>query len=165
MKTAARRIGLLMGAVTLLAGLSHCSDTPPTTANTVISIELAQLHQKLSKGSFNGLVAVVASWCPPCRQELPDLSKLYRKYRDEGFQIVAVSIDVDGPKAIQPLIDELGIGFPVYWVGPAAVEHYRLVGIPALLVYAKGKLIETLPGKRSSREIESRIRAVMAERN
>jgi peroxiredoxin len=53
-----------------------------------------------------------ATWCGPCRVEMPHLSKLYEKYRSSGFTILAVNIDEDPHKAAQ-LARQLGMRFPV----------------------------------------------------
>ena len=53
-----------------------------------------------------------ATWCGPCRVEMPHLAKLYEKYRSSGFTILAVNIDEDPHKAAQ-LARQLGMRFPV----------------------------------------------------
>jgi thiol-disulfide isomerase/thioredoxin len=146
-------------AVLLTAGLAHCSETGPTT-NAVASIELAALDEITSDGDFQGLVIVMASWCPPCRHELPILAKLYDKYKGTGPQIIALSIDADGPKAVQPLINKIGVSFPVYWAGSPAVQHYKISGIPLVMVYEKGKLIQKLIGGQSEKTLERTLKAL-----
>lgn len=53
-----------------------------------------------------------ATWCGPCRVEMPHLSKLYEKYRSSGFTLLAINIDEDPNKAAQ-LARQLGMRFPV----------------------------------------------------
>jgi thiol-disulfide isomerase/thioredoxin len=146
-------------AVLWTAGLAHCSDTRPTT-NAVASIELAALDEITSDGDFHGIVIVMASWCPPCRHELPILAKLYEKYKGTGPQIIALSIDAGGPKAVQPLINKIGATFPVYWAGTPAVQHYKISGIPLVMVYKKGKLIQKLLGGQSENTFERILKAL-----
>jgi thiol-disulfide isomerase/thioredoxin len=146
----------LCGAV-----LVQCSDALPTT-NVVQSIELAAMDEMLGAENFYGLVVVMASWCPPCREELPQLANLYRKYHRQGISIIAVSIDAEGPSTVQPLINKLQIPFPVYWVGTKATQHYKIVGIPTILVIQKGVILEKLPGLQPSRIIESKIRKLIS---
>lgn len=148
------------GAFLLLAALVHCGGPSPTT-NPVQTIELGQLNNKISHKNFSGLVVAMASWCPPCREELPILAKLYQKYNGKGVQIMAISVDAEGPKAVQPLIDELKIPFPVYWVGTQAIRHYQLVGVPTLMVYDNGRPIEKLPGRQSKQTLERKIQALL----
>ena len=66
----------------------------------------------------------MAAWCHPCIQELPHLNALDRKYRPQGLKTVGISLDYAGPEAMQPIIDDLKVGFPIYWTGEAAIEKY-----------------------------------------
>ncbi len=143
-----------------MTGLTHCSENLPTT-NKVQAIELNALDGMISGSEFRGLVVAMASWCPPCREELPILSKLYDKYHEKGIQIIAISLDSEGPEEVQPLINKLKVQFPVYWVGTRAAQHYRISGVPTTLVYNKGKLIERLPGSHPKRIIENKIKALV----
>ena len=122
---------------------------------------MKELESIVTDESFSGILVAMASWCPPCREELPVLAELYRQYREAGINIAAVSVDMDGPSAVQPLINELKIPFPVYWVGKSAVQHYKLVGIPTLMVYRHGRLMEKIPGSQSRKIIEKKIKALL----
>jgi peroxiredoxin len=53
-----------------------------------------------------------ATWCPPCLEEMPALERLYRRHRDAGFSLLAVSLDTDGAK-IAPFVARRGLSFPV----------------------------------------------------
>jgi peroxiredoxin len=69
--------------------------TQPDTSNTLVSLN-----------SFRGkhvLVDFWASWCGPCREEHPELVKLYEKYRADGFEIVSVSLDEEKEKWLQAI--------------------------------------------------------------
>jgi thiol-disulfide isomerase/thioredoxin len=141
-----------------------CSDNLPTT-NEVQPIECAALDKMISDTAYRGLVVAMASWCPPCREELPILAKLYIKHKEKGIRIMAISLDAEGPKAVQTLIDKLKIPFPVYWIGTNAVQHYKIAGVPTLMVYNQGGLIEKLPGSHSQKIIEKKLQALVAEPN
>ncbi len=133
----------------------------PSTNNGVRTIEINAFDQMISNPEFSGLVVVMAAWCPPCREELPVIADLYRKYRQQGIGVVAVGIDAGGPKEIQPLVDKLKIPFPVYWTGPAATQHYRIPGIPFLMVVDKGRILEKIPGLHSRKSIEAKLRNLL----
>ncbi len=157
-----RNTRYLIAVLLLWAGLAHCSAPPPTT-NPVRKIELAAFDSITSDSGFKGLVVIMAAWCPPCREELPVMAKLYEKYKSDGIQIVALSIDAEGPKALQPLINKVGVTFPVYWAGTPALQHYRISGIPLLMVYENGKLVQRLPGSHPRKTIEKIINTLQAE--
>ncbi|HAX68990.1 MAG TPA: TlpA disulfide reductase family protein [Anaerolineales bacterium] len=60
------------------------------------------------------LVNLWATWCPPCRAEMPAMQKLYEEYKDQGFVVLAVNSTVqDNPLEIPPFLEEFGITFPV----------------------------------------------------
>lgn len=144
--------------------LAACTDPPPTL-NPVQTIDPVMLNRVVAADSFNGFLVAFASWCPPCKEELPDLAKLYLKYKDQGIQIVAMSLDSDGPKAVQPLVNQLNIPFPVYWVGGSAMAAYGLIGVPTLIVIKEGMVVEKRPGRQSRQELERRIKTLIEEAN
>lgn len=87
------------------------------------------------------LVNFWATWCPPCRKEMPDLQALYEKYKDQGFVVLAIS-DEDEAK-VAPFIAEQKIGYPVV-LDPEGRVHrlYQIEGIPKSFVYDReGKLV------------------------
>ena len=147
-----------------MTSLTHCSESTPTT-NQVQPIEPAAFDKMISDSAYRGLVVAMASWCPPCREELPILAKLYLKYKEKGVQIMAVSLDADGPKAVQPLINELKVPFPVYWIGTKAIKHYKIVGVPTLMIYNDGGLIEKLPGSYPKKIIEQKLQSLVVGSN
>jgi thiol-disulfide isomerase/thioredoxin len=154
-------LGIILG---LLAAVTAAGCRPQTpTHNPVRSVELSEFDTIIGHETFNGLVAVIASWCPPCRKELPELARLERHYRDQGIQIIALSIDVDGTKAVQSLIDASTVDFPVYWVGSKGVAHYKIIGVPTLMVVRNGRLIEKRPGGQSRNSLEQHIKSLIRE--
>jgi peroxiredoxin len=53
-----------------------------------------------------------ATWCPPCREEMPAMERLWQHHKDQGFVIVAVSLDAD-PAVVKPFLDQYKLTFPV----------------------------------------------------
>lgn len=150
----------LLGSLLLAIGTTGCSEQG-SGPHTVRPIELKAMLRIVAKEDFSGLVVAMASWCPSCRKELPLLAELYRRHQEEGVEIVAVSVEADGPKAVQSLVNTLEIPFPVYWVGPAAAEHYRLIGIPTLIIYDHGRLREKIPGSQPLEALEAKIKTLL----
>jgi len=87
------------------------------------------------------LVNFWATWCPPCRKEMPDLETLYDRFKDQGFVILAIS-DEEAAK-VQPFIAERKITYPVMLdPGRKVNELFRVEGIPKSFVYdQEGKLV------------------------
>ena len=82
-----------------------------------------------------------ATWCPPCRKEMPDLQALYDKYKESGLVVLAIS-DEEAAK-VQPFIAERKISYPVMLdPGRKVNDLYRVEGIPKTFVYDRdGKMV------------------------
>ena len=87
------------------------------------------------------LVNFWATWCPPCRKEMPDLQALYDKYKDQGFIVLAIS-DEEAAK-VTPFLAERKISYPVLLdPGRKVNESFVVEGIPKSFVYNReGKLV------------------------
>jgi peroxiredoxin len=87
------------------------------------------------------LVNFWATWCPPCRKELPDLQTLYQRFGSRGFVILAIS-DEDAAK-VKPFVAEQGLSYPVLLdPGRKVNELFQVEGIPKSFVYGRdGKLV------------------------
>jgi thiol-disulfide isomerase/thioredoxin len=81
-----------------------------------------------------------ATWCGPCREEMPHLAKLYEKYRDQGLEILAITTDEKSDRAkVAPFVAKYGMTFPVlYDVGVA--DAYGVNGMPTTVyIDAQGR--------------------------
>jgi len=87
------------------------------------------------------LVNFWATWCPPCRKEMPDLESLYEKFKDQGLVILAIS-DEEMSK-VRPFIQERKISYPVLLdPGRKVNDQFKIEGIPKSFVYDRdGKLV------------------------
>jgi peroxiredoxin len=99
------------------------------------SWKLKELHGKVV------LVNFWATWCPPCRKEMPDLQSLYLKFKDQDFGVLAIS-DEDAAK-INPFLAERSITYPVLLdPGRKVNDLFQIQGIPKSFVYDRdGKLV------------------------
>ena len=82
-----------------------------------------------------------ATWCSPCVQEIPLLNERYAKYRDRGFEIVAIFVDdEDARYKVAPFVKEHGIAFPVVY-DQGAKDLYQVSSYPtSLLIDRDGML-------------------------
>jgi peroxiredoxin len=91
-----------------------------------------------------------ATWCPPCRAELPSLEALYQAYQDQGLTILAVASDRQGAQAVSPFIQQYRLTFPVL-LDPSG-EVTRLYGVASLptmyFLDREGRLVMVAVGGR-----------------
>jgi peroxiredoxin len=80
------------------------------------------------------LINTWATWCPPCRQEMPDLEAYYEAHQAQGFRLVAVNIG-EGRSAVQEFARQSGLSFDV-WLDPEhrALEAFHTLALPSSFV-------------------------------
>jgi peroxiredoxin len=107
---------------------------------TLSDLQGKSWHLRELKGKVV-LVNFWATWCPPCRKEMPDLQALYDKYKDQGFVVLSIS-DEEAAK-VSPFITERNISYPVLLdPGRKVNEAFVVEGIPKSFVYDReGKLV------------------------
>jgi len=93
--------------------------------------------ENLRLSEYRGDVVMInfwATWCGPCRQEMPLLDELYARYQRVGFNLLGVNIDDDSRRAMQ-MIDELGVNFPVLFDARKEVsELYQVEAMPVTIL-------------------------------
>ena len=149
-------------AILLLISLLFVQNNA-SAAVTVQKISEAALDELIHSGKEKIVVTFMAAWCGPCIEELPALNKLHHKYRARGLKLIGISIDLEGPQAMQPIIDKLKVGFPVYWYGESAIQKYSIFAIPMIFWVEDGQIVEKLGGRRSEKELDKRIRKFLAQ--
>lgn len=86
------------------------------------------------------IVSFFATWCPPCRKELPHMNEVYNTYKDDDeVQILVVSTDKD-KFLVPPFVEENGFDFPVYYAD-GLNKDFGVKGIPTLFVIDKNGMI------------------------
>jgi peroxiredoxin len=107
---------------------------------------------ELTLASLRGRVVFVnfwATWCAPCRQEAPSLERLYRSLRDEGFEVLAISIDAPADDAaVEAFTREFELTFPIPRdTAKRVYDAYRASGVPeTFLVDRQGRVLERFVG-------------------
>lgn len=104
-------------------------------------IDLSKLRGKVV------LIDFWATWCPPCRGEVPNVVAAYKKYHDQGFEIVGVSLDQD-KDALLAFTKEHGMVWPQYFDGQGwdntVSQRFGINSIPAMWLLDKnGKVVTT----------------------
>ncbi len=88
------------------------------------------------------LVNIWATWCVPCKVEMPSMQKLYDSLGPRGFRIAAVSIDQDDPKAVKEFTDQLGITFDILQDRKGEIQQaYQTTGVPESFILDQDGII------------------------
>ena len=100
--------------------------------------------QKELKSKKAVLINFWATWCPPCREEIPDLIKLQKERGGADFTILGVDVG-EAAKQVSSFVESNGINYPVLLDADQSVaEKYNIVGIPtSILVNSEGKVLGT----------------------
>jgi len=110
--------------------------------------------------SFKGKVVLLnfwATWCPPCRDEMPALSKLYHVLKNRGLEVVAVSTD-RSINDIKDFLEKNKVNFPVLFdADRSAARLYRVFSMPTtFLIDRSGKIVEKFYGEYDWTEPETK---------
>ena len=114
------------------------------------------------------LVNLWATWCGPCREEMPALAELQRQLGSEDFEVVAISLDRQGAEVARPFLEEVGAEALELYLDPSTkvLAEFRAVGLPAsILVDRSGREVGRMfgPADWASPEAFRLIRAALAE--
>ncbi len=116
--------------------LSICSTayaSSPAPDFTLKSKDSGNIRLSEQRGNMV-LINFWASWCGPCRQELPEMEALYQEYQDMGFEILAVNVDDDSSKA-NILLDDVEVSFPVLYDPEGQVSQlYDVNAMPTTVI-------------------------------
>jgi len=116
----------------------------------------------INSSDYEGKVLLVnfwATWCPPCRQEIPALMRIQEKYRAKGFSVIGVSMDEGGRRLVSKFIKKIEVNYPVI-IGDAKIGRGfgGVMGIPvSFLVDREGNLVKRLDGYVSEKVLESQL--------
>ncbi len=131
--------------------------------------ELKDLEGKPVKLSdYKGKVVILnfwATWCPPCREETPDLVALQNEYKDQGLVVIGVSLDEGGVAKVKSFASKMKINYPVVMGDGKTVEAYgNFQAIPSTFYIDRaGNLAGTHTGGADKAMFESAIKPLLAK--
>lgn len=113
---------------------------------------------------FRGKVVIVdfwATWCQPCRMEIPDFIAMYDEYKDKGLVIVGVALDV--PDRVRAFAQSNGMNYPVVFGNQEVANQWGgIQGIPTtFIVDQEGNIVDRAVGYRSRAYFESKIKPLL----
>lgn len=162
----------------LLAGVwfvSSCKPSPSTSGATPIANEeaprigyyapnfrLPTLNGgEMSMAGLGGKVVFLnfwATWCGPCRAEMPSMEALYRDFKKDGLEILAISSDLEGAPAVKPFVGEMNLSYPILLDPDFRVDDkYLIQSVPTtVIVDRNGVITHRIVGARNWNSPESR---------
>ena len=119
-----------------------------------------------SLSDFKGKMVILnfwATWCPPCKREIPDFIELYEKYEEQGLVILGVSVDQGGWMVTKEFVDKAGINYPIVMANRDVIYQYGgIKSIPTTYVInQKGHIAGQFTGYRSKNVWEEQIKSVL----
>lgn len=123
--------------------------------------------RSLQLTAFRGKVVLLdywATWCAPCKIEVPHLVSLQKKYGAQGLQIIGISMD-DDSATVQTFARELAVNYPIAIGTAQLAEAYGgVLGLPvAFLIDRNGRIVKRMDGDAKLQGLESEIGQLLAE--
>ncbi len=152
----------MVAVVAFLTGFTPQSETKkaPNFAlktSTGKTIELSKLKGKTVVVNF------WATWCGPCRAEIPGFIDVYKKYKSKGLEIVGISLDQDGWNAIDPFVKKMSINYPVVLGNDQIAQEYgNIDAIPTTFIINKdGHIVSRHIGYMDKDSFEKTIKSYL----
>jgi peroxiredoxin len=130
--------------------------------------ELKSLDGRTAKLSdYRGKTVLLnfwATWCAPCRVEMPTLVALYEKYHTQGLEIIGVSMDDGSQERVAKFASEMKINYPILLGNSSVADNYGGLRLLPQTVFISrdGKIVQTVIGMQSRKDFETIIEQLLA---
>jgi cytochrome c biogenesis protein CcmG, thiol:disulfide interchange protein DsbE len=146
-------------------------DAAPRSGQPVPNFKVVSTSgQTISQENYRGHILILdffATWCQPCRRSIPHLVEMSRKYGKQGLQILGLSVDEGGDRAVKTFTDEFRVNYPLALAGDSTTIDFGIRSVPIMyLVDKKGKIVEVYRGysDEMARSLEQSIKRLLAEK-
>jgi cytochrome c biogenesis protein CcmG/thiol:disulfide interchange protein DsbE len=168
---------MAIAGVAAILGLIACSPSRPVRQGSLVKEDSQRKHapdfalkdangKLVHLADYKGKVVVLdfwATWCGPCVVEIPWFTEFQRKYKDRGFEVVGVSMDDEGWKAITPFVERRKINYRVLLGDDKTGDQYG--GLEALpttfLIDRSGRIASVHVGLSGKKEFEDAIEELL----
>lgn len=109
--------------------------------------------ESVSLSQYRGKVVILnfwATWCPPCREEMPSMERLYQKYQEQGLVMLAVNVEENGKKAVSQFLQKTPYSFPILLDSEGVVQNgYGVFRFPeSFIIDRNGVVVKKIVGGR-----------------
>ncbi len=172
MKRVTSRFAAIMAALMVFAASFTFSGQasaapPPAPAFSGVTVD----GKPFSSSSLKGKAYIVnffATWCPPCRAEIPDMVQVQRTWQSKGFTFVGIAVNEKVPN-VKNFMRQNGMTWPVMMATPELIRAFNgyidggITGIPTTFVVdASGKVTGVIVGPRSKAEFDQIVRTALS---
>ena len=143
----------------LLLFCANLSFAQTDQVNIINQNELTKLVKE-NRGKII-LLNFFATWCPPCKVEIPELARIREKYSNSELLVIGLSVDEDTDE-ILPFIEKNGVNYPVYKADKSITDHFGISSVPHNSFFAKdGQMVISEPGMADSEILQQVIDDLM----
>lgn len=120
----------------------------------------------VQSSDFHGKVVILdfwATWCPPCREEIPGFIELQKQYGDDGLVVVGISLDQDGPAVVKQFMERFKINYPVVMGNQRIANEFGGIrAIPTTFVLDReGRIVSKHVGFADKAVFEREVKALL----
>jgi peroxiredoxin len=173
------KIGWVACSILLGLGIFQCGQSPSEYGRTSQEAPLAPsfvlpdgMGREVKFSEFQGHVVLLnfwATWCEPCRMEVPHLNELYAKYAKEGLVVIGISLDYGKPEVVREFLQKKKIAFVVLMGNQEVVGAYgRLPGLGSMqgipttyLIDRRGRVVQKFVGFTSKKRLEESFQPLL----
>ena len=134
-------------------------------APSVPSLNLVGLTDMLAKNKGKVIMLnFFATWCPPCRVEIPELVSVRKKYAEKDVLIISLSLDEDA-KVVPPFVEKMKMTYPVFMADRDIAKAFKISQIPHNAFYSSdGQLILSEPGMADAEMVEMVFKKLLEQK-
>lgn len=158
-----RKVLVFLLLVFIFSACGKRQEQLPKSTGQFKQINLVEFNNILNSNAGKVvLVNFFATWCPPCRKEIPELINMAKEYKDKDLIIIGISVDENGEEAVAPFSQQVGFNYPIYLTTPELNSSFNIDAVPQIFLYDKtGKLIANLKGYVESKELTAMIEKLL----
>lgn len=164
MKPMAAKVRILtitLALFTLMAGAAQAAAKMPSFALPSVK-DGATVNSSAYQGKAM-LINFFATWCPPCRKEIPDFIKLQTEYGPKGFTVIGISTDQGGSSLVDKFAQKMEINYPVLMSNSETPRAFGgILGIPtSFLVNKEGNVVKRYDGYVDHQTLVNDLNAIL----